>query len=202
MYPTKSSALKSKQHNNQNVNNNEIYVLTCLVLKPLGAKQSSQYRQKLSRILLPPVSLSIIFTLISFRNPRWPSSVKCLKNSTWGSRIPWLHIMLKSTCKAKYGDKIIWLWNKHWFWPLYKSWSYSINQQPLASFVKNWNQALIWNLVCPKIWKIEKMGLWLLRSSHLNGVHVFGTFSRGVKDIHKICLDLAQREHSFRSQGF
>ena len=59
---TKSSVLKSKQHNNH-----EIYVSTCLVFKPLGAKQSSRYCQKLSRILFPPVSLSIILTLISFK---------------------------------------------------------------------------------------------------------------------------------------
>ena len=72
---TKSSAPKLKQHNNQNVKNYEIYVSTCLVFKPLGAKRSSRYCQKLSRILFPPVSLSIILTLISFRNPWWPSSV-------------------------------------------------------------------------------------------------------------------------------
>ena len=97
---TKSSVLKSKQHNNQNYNKNEIYVSTCLVFKPLGAKQSSRYCQKLSRILLPPVSLSIIFTLISFRNPWWPSSVKCLKNSTWGTEAPGLNLRLHA-CKVK-----------------------------------------------------------------------------------------------------
>ena len=87
----KSSAPKLKQHNNQNVENDEIYVSTCLVFKPLGAKQSSRYCQKLSRILFPPVSLSIILPLISFRNPWWPSSVKCLKNSTWGTEAPELN---------------------------------------------------------------------------------------------------------------
>ena len=46
------------------------------MFKPLGAKQSSRYCQKLSRILVPPVSLSIILTLISFRNPWWPPSVR------------------------------------------------------------------------------------------------------------------------------
>ena len=82
---TKSSVLKPKQHNNQKYNKNEIYVSTCLVFKPLGVKQSSRYCQKLSCILFPPGSLSIILTLISFRNPWWPSSVKCLKNSAWGT---------------------------------------------------------------------------------------------------------------------
>ena len=91
---TKSSAPKLKQHNNQNVKNYEIYVSTCLVFKPLGAKQSSRYCQKLSLILFPPVSLSIILTLISFRNPWWPSSVKCLKNSTWGTEAPELNLRL------------------------------------------------------------------------------------------------------------
>ena len=91
---TKSSVLKSKQHNNQNCNEGEIYVSTCLEFKPLGAKQSSRYCQKLSRILFPPVSLSIIFALISFRNPWWPSSVKCLKNSAWGTEASELNLGL------------------------------------------------------------------------------------------------------------
>ena len=50
--------------------------------------QSSRYCQKLCHVLFPPISLSIILTLISFRNPWWPSSVKCLKNSTWGTEAP------------------------------------------------------------------------------------------------------------------
>ena len=91
---TKSSVLKSKHHNNQNYNKNEIYVSTCLVFKPLGAKQSNRYCQKLSRILFAPVSLSIIITLIPFRNPWWPSSVKCLKNSTWGTEAPKINLRL------------------------------------------------------------------------------------------------------------
>ena len=91
---TKSSVLKPKQHNNQKYNKNEIYVSTGLVFKPLGVKQSSRYCQKLSRILFPPVSLSIILTLISFRNPWWPSSVKCLKNSAWGTEAPELNLRL------------------------------------------------------------------------------------------------------------